>query len=119
MRIMIAYQRIENHRLRQHGTMRQFIQDGHDFLVAQPLNVIAAAWHRLSLPRLKERHGSRAFAADVTQQRKVVLTRHLKLRCNQAAHPPFGRQTCKEQARFAIVKRLCWTICKEYFPSEK
>lgn len=75
---------------RQHGSTRQFIQDGNDFVVAQSLNVIAAGWHRQSLPRLKERHGPGAFAADVVQQRKVVLARHLKLLRNQAAHLPFG-----------------------------
>ncbi|MNV60848.1 hypothetical protein D3C71_1533270 [compost metagenome] len=75
---------------RQHGATRQFIQDGNDFLVAQPLNVIAAARHRQGLPRFKEGHGSGAFAADVVQQRKVILARHLKLLRNQAAHLPFG-----------------------------
>ena len=75
----------------QHGATRQFIQDGNDFVVAQPLNVIGAGRHRQSLPRLKERHGSGAFATDVVQQRKVILARHLELLRNQAAHLPFGQ----------------------------
>jgi hypothetical protein len=68
----------------QHGAARQFIQDGNDFVVAQPLNVIAACWHRQSLARLKEGYGPGAFAAYVVQQRKVVLARHLELPRNQA-----------------------------------
>lgn len=65
-------------------------KNGNDVVVAQPLNVVAAGWHRQSLPRRKERHGPGAFAADVVQQGKVVLARHLKLLRNQAAHLPFG-----------------------------
>jgi hypothetical protein len=86
--------------------MWQFIQDGYDFLVAQPLNAIVAGRHRQSPPRLKERHGAGAFAADVVQQRKVVLARTLKLLRNQSAHLPFRQQAGNQGARLAIVERL-------------
>ena len=70
--------------------MRQFIQHGNDFVVSQPLNILALGRRMQSLPRFKECHGPGTFAADVVQQRKVVLAGHLKLLRNQTAHLPFG-----------------------------
>ena len=49
------------------------------------MNIIIAGWYRQSLPRLKECNGSGTFAANMIQQRKVVLTRNLELLRNQAA----------------------------------
>lgn len=74
----------------QHGATRQFIQDGNDFVVAQPLNVIAAGRHRQSLPQLKERHGPAHSPPMWSSSAKSFLARHLELLRNQAAHLPFG-----------------------------
>ncbi len=44
--------------------MRQFIQDGNHFLVAQPLNVFTVGGRGQRLSGFQERHGRGAFATD-------------------------------------------------------
>lgn len=89
---------------RQHRAARQFVQQGEQLVIAKPFHITRRSQLRQHLPRLQKSDGPRALAANMIQQRKIVLARHLKLLGNQAPHLPFGQQTGKERPGLVIVK---------------
>jgi hypothetical protein len=83
--------------------MRQFIKNGDDPFVAQPLYVVVMLGTGQRLPRLQQGHSPGTLTTDVIEKCKIILARHLKLLGNELPELSLWQKARKEGARDVIV----------------